>query len=102
MSSVLHLTRHSAEAAADESALAAWRRAGAVGPANARPAEALPVVPAVVLERLIARGRVREGAPGTFYVFEARVDRPRVVTRLWFWLLVIGIPVVLHQILGRR
>ena len=103
MSNLLHLSRLSVDAGAEQAAVHAWRAAGAVGPGNARPLAALPDVDPAVFERLLARGRLREGEPGRFYLYEgAEGGRGSLATRLWFWLLLIGLPVVLHQIFGGR
>jgi hypothetical protein len=90
----------------DRAVEAAFRGAGAVTPAGARPLAALPPLPPDTLARLVARGRVREGAPGTYYLYEPSAPafwgRRRVVLSLVFWAVVVLIPFLLLEFTGRR
>jgi hypothetical protein len=79
----------------------AMRAAGAVSPATARRASDLPEVVRSHLERYVMVGVVREGAPGTFYLYEVTAapwTPGRVMGAVLFWLLVIIIPVVILQL----
>ena len=81
------------------------REAGAVSPATARPASDLPEVVRSHLEYYVVAGVVREGAAGTFYLYEAPSPPwtfRRVVAAVLFWLLVIIIPVVILQLSNSR
>ena len=83
----------------------AMREAGAVSPATARRASELPEVVRSHLDRYVVAGVVREGSPGTFYLYE--VPSPpwnfrRVVVVVLFWLVVIAIPVVILQLSNSR
>jgi hypothetical protein len=75
---------------------AAFRALGAVSPATARPGKELPVETAY-FKNLLRRGAIREGAPGTFYLYE-----PEPVSRRWgrqvlFWILIVVVPVAIIQ-----
>ncbi|HWP69997.1 MAG TPA: hypothetical protein VNM36_02810 [Gemmatimonadaceae bacterium] len=53
------------------------------------------------LERYVIVGVVREGAPGTFYLYEVTAapwTPGRVMGAVLFWLLVIIVPVVILQL----
>ena len=65
----------------------AFRAAGATSPDCARPRDALPPLPPDAFGRLVARGRVREGAPGTFYLYDAPVTPLTAGQKLLLWLL---------------
>ncbi len=54
---------------ARERVVAAFRQAGATSPAAARPLRDLPPLDEHVFEQCLDAGVVREGAPGTFYVY---------------------------------
>lgn len=89
----------------DRAPIEEMRQIGAVSPATARPTRALP--PAVVgrLDELVERGIVREGAPGTYYLFQATTRRGfswrRFVLTILLWLLLILLPVAFVE-LSRR
>jgi hypothetical protein len=84
----------------------AFRAAGAVSPAGARPLAALPALPPGALDQLLARGRVREGAPGTYYLYEAAAGEGlggrRLLLTLAFWAAVVALPFLLLQFTGAR
>jgi hypothetical protein len=80
----------------DRTVVEEMRQVGAVSPATARPARALPPAVAARLAELVERGVVREGAPGTYYLCQA-ARRAFGWRRLWLfialWLLLILLPV---------
>ena len=79
----------------------AMRELGAVSPATARRAFELPEVVRSDLERYVLAGVVREGAPGTYYLFEAKsppLTLARVAMTVLFWLLVVLVPVAILQL----
>ena len=100
--------------AIEEAAVAALRNAGAVSPATAVRLREAGLEPSEALGVLIVRGVVREGRPGTFYVFaggDADAPRPaeaasvwtparkrRWLTMLLFWLVIVLLPVIFLQI----
>ena len=63
-----------AAAAREKAVLDAFGAVGADAPSRAVPLAALRALDADDLGRLIERGAVREGAPGTFYLFVSRRD----------------------------
>lgn len=81
---------------------AMFRGLGAVTPANARPGKEFPLVDSATFDRLLRRGVIREGAPGTFYLHEGAPTRDikHFGRQLLFWLVVIGIPVGILQFCG--
>lgn len=72
---------------------------GATSPASARKASQLPEVVRERLEHSVTLGVVREGAPGTFYLFIATPppewSARRLVLAILFWLLGIIVPVAI-------
>ena len=75
---------------------AAFRALGALTPATARPGKDLPVESAA-FKNLLHRGVVREGAPGTYYLYE-----PPRASRFWirqaiFWIVIVILPVAIIQ-----
>jgi hypothetical protein len=98
-----------AAAARDDAVLDAFSAARADAPARAVPLAALPPLDADVLGRLVERGAVREGAPGTFYRFvpasRARAaDEARARLILWCLLAagLAGIGVLLLLLRAKR
>ena len=83
----------------------AFVRAGATSPATAMPLDRLGELDGNALLACIDDGTVREGAPGTFYLYaRARASsarRVRIVRVLVFWLIILLLPVVVLQILNR-
>lgn len=76
----------------------AMRELGAISPATARHALELPPELRRDLERYVNEGLIREGSPGTFYLFlPARlpVSRANVVRTLSFWVIVLLLPLAL-------
>ena len=82
--------------AGDSELRAAFRALGALTPATARPAKDLPTETAS-FNNLLRRGVIREGAPGTFYLYESRRGPGYVVSRLVFWIVLILTPVAIIQ-----
>lgn len=81
---------------------AAFRGLGAVTPANARPGKEFPMVDSRTFDRLLRRGEIREGAPGTFYLYEPSSPKAhQLLARLMFWIVLVAIPVGLIQFCGR-
>lgn len=83
----------------------AMREVGAVSPATACRARDLPAVVREGLERYVSAGVVREGAPGTYYLFEVKappLTGRRILMAVLFWLLVIIIPVAILQLSNAR
>lgn len=72
---------------------------GAISPATACRASQLPDHVRDNLDYFVTLGVVREGAPGTFYLFEAPPppawSRRRIALAVLYWLLVIIIPVLI-------
>ncbi len=75
---------------------ALFRTLGAITPASARPARDLPPASAT-FDNLLRQGIIREAAPGTFYLYEPRLARGRVVRAVLFWLVVVIAPIALIQ-----
>lgn len=76
---------------------AAFRELGAVTPANARPGKEFPVVDANVFDNLLRKGVIREGAPGTFYLYEPPPAPRRWALHVLFWIAVLAVPVGIIQ-----
>lgn len=96
--------------ALEEAAVAALRSAGALTPETAVRLREAGLEPSEALGVLIVRGRVREGRPGTYYVFEgaepapARRSAPDGVwtparTRRWLLALVVLVVLLLGPLL---
>jgi hypothetical protein len=80
---------------------AAFRARGAVTPAKALPSKELARdTPA--FKSLLRSGVIREGAPGTFYLYEAEATQGvlRLARILVFWTIVILLPVAIIQCPG--
>lgn len=85
------------------------RRLGATSPATACPERELPHLTRACCQDLLDRGVLREAAPGTFYLYEQAISAsvisppprafpaPSLALRLFFWLLVILVPVIIIQ-----
>jgi hypothetical protein len=83
----------------------AMREVGAISPATARPLTLLPDDVRPELERHLQSGLIREGAPGTFYLFAPASPprtKARIVKAVLFWFLVIIIPVVILELSNMR
>jgi hypothetical protein len=81
----------------DINVLAAFRAMGALDPASARPRSDFAGVDDAAFQRLLNRGVIREGAPGTFYHFAPVGSGSRLVRTASFWVLVILLPLVIIQ-----
>ena len=79
---------------------AVFRALGAVTPANARPAKEFPAVDAESFDNLLRAGVIREGAPGTFYLYEPAPGRLRWVRQVLFFAVIILLPVGIIQFCG--
>ena len=81
----------------------ALRSRGAVSPATARPLSDLGVAADDTWDRLVIEGRVREGPPGQFYLFEhpQRSRRQRVLGMVVFYAILVLIPIVLMILTNR-
>lgn len=75
---------------------AAFRTLGAISPSTARPGSELPQE-TQAFRNLLRRGVVREGAPGTFYLYEDQRATEFFIRQALFWILVIIMPVALIQ-----
>jgi len=73
-----------------------FRVLGAVTPASALPGNDLPLH-ATAFDNLLRRGVIREGAPGTFYLYEPQPAKGAGVRRLLFFFAVIILPVAFIQ-----
>ena len=83
----------------------AMLEAGAISPATARRTLDLPEVVRSDLERYVDAGLVREGAPGTFYLYDVRTaawTRSRILKAVFFWFLIIIIPFLILQLSSSR
>ena len=75
---------------------AAFRALGAVTPATARPGKDLPTETAA-FTNLVRRGIIREGAPGTYYLYEPQRTPGLWARRALVWIVVIFAPVAFIQ-----
>ena len=75
---------------------AAFREIGAVSSGTARAGKDLPPH-SPAFDALLRRGVIREGAPGTFYLYEPPRGPRRWALRLIFWAVVILTPVLIIQ-----
>jgi len=88
---------HAVQRCAETQLRAALRVRGAVSPATALPGKDL-VVDKSAFDELLRRGVIREGAPGTYYLYETERTGPgRRVVQLLFWLAVILLPMGIIQ-----
>jgi hypothetical protein len=80
----------------------ALRVMGAVSPATSRPGKDL-VVDKSAFENLLRRGIIREGSPGTYYLYESetRTYYRTVVVNLFFWIGVILLPIGIIEMCSR-
>jgi hypothetical protein len=90
-------------AMARERVIAAMQSAGADSPRSARTVVELDVVTDDVWDYLIREGTVREGPPDHFYLFGIKraSRRERLIKMVFFWALILLIPVVLILATGR-
>lgn len=102
MSTSLAAIIGAAAAAHEHAVVASFQAVRATAPERAVPLGELPSPPdAAVFARLLARGRVREGAPGTFYLYgDERPGRARrIVVSVVFWLVIMALPILALQLL---
>jgi hypothetical protein len=76
---------------------AAFRAIGAVSPATAKPRSELTAADGKAFDVLLRFGIVREGAPGTFYLYEPPRRPGYWVRQILFWFIVIILPVAIIQ-----
>lgn len=89
---------YSEEAAGARAAERHFREVGATSAATARAPETLPPIDPQVMRRLVDAGRLREGAPGTFYLYErARRGGWSIVLRVLLWLALLLVPILMIQ-----
>lgn len=79
---------------------AAFRTLGAVTPATARPGKELPLETAA-FQNLLHRGVIREGAPGTFYLYEPQRPSGFWIRQVIFWIVIVILPVAIIQFCSR-
>jgi hypothetical protein len=92
-----------------ERILAKLRAADAVSPASARSLDDLRCKADASWQSLVDEGRIREGAPGTFYLYERAAPasvagiapRARLAKTLVFWVIIMLIPIVLIELMSR-
>lgn len=96
MSSISLIDRHYAARA--------MRELGAISPETARHTLELPPEVRSDLDRLVNEGLIREGSPGTFYLFlpaQLPVSRATIVKTISFWVLVLLMPIALLWFMRR-
>jgi ATP-dependent Clp protease ATP-binding subunit ClpA len=89
----------------NERILARLRSAEATSPASARSLEDLRCKADDTWRSLVDEGRIREGAPGTFYLYERATTGARPLVRtparfiktFVFWLIILLLPIILIQ-----
>lgn len=80
-----------------------FRSHGAVSAATAAAGKDLPEVDAATFDRLLRSGAIREGAPGTFYLYEkppAPFSARRFFSALLFFGLLSLVPMIVLQYCG--
>lgn len=75
----------------------AFKALGAAGPGSARLRKELPPA-SRAFDHLLRWGVVREGAPGTFYLYQPPPAPNRWAIKALFWLVLIIVPVLLIQV----
>jgi len=78
----------------------AFRALGAVTPATARPGKDLPL-DTTAFKNLLHRGVIREGAPGTFYLYEPQRTPGLWIRQVVFWIVIVILPVAVIQFCSR-
>jgi len=83
--------------AARNRVIGALQSHGAASPATARSLEELNMATDETWNRLVIEGRVREGPPGRFYLFERprAGKRQRIITIAVFYAVILLVPIVL-------
>lgn len=92
-----------------ERIIAKLRAADAVSPASARSLADLRCKEDAGWQSLLDEGRIREGTPGTFYLYErapsalhnGNPSRARFAKTFVFWVLILLIPILLIQLSSR-
>ena len=77
-----------------------FRAQGAVSPATARSAKDLPAVDAASFDKLLRAGVIREGAPGTYYLYEREPQTFQLVRMVFIYAVIILLPVGIIQFCG--
>jgi len=88
----------------DRAVREAFAARGAVSAITARPLRDFPPMPAERLAGLLDRGVIREGPPGTYYLYLRQSPPPtarRVIFSLLFWLLILLLPVAVISLTNR-
>jgi hypothetical protein len=91
--------------AARQQIVTAFERGGATSPAAARPLGSLGELDEGALRTCLDDGTIREGAPGTFYLYA----RPPASGRGWgrlaravvFWIVLLLLPIVILNLVSR-
>lgn len=78
----------------------AFKAKGAIGAANAQPGKYLGEG-SPAFEGLLRSGVIREGAPGTFYLYESGPITGRFIRQVLFWLFIILLPIFIIQFTGK-
>jgi hypothetical protein len=78
----------------------AFKAKGAVGPGNAQPGKYLGSE-SQAFKNLLRRGAIREGPPGSFYLYDYGPVRNRIIKQALFWLFIILLPLLIIQYSGR-
>ena len=76
---------------------AAFRAIGAVSPATAKPEGDLAHGDEASFHTLLRYGVVREGAPGTYYLYDPPARPGYWLRQVLFWIVVIILPVAIIQ-----
>jgi len=73
-----------------------FRALGAVTPASAVHGKDLPLATRS-FKSLLHRGVIREGAPGTFYLYEQQRTAEFWIRQALFWIVIVIVPVAIIQ-----
>ena len=77
-----------------------FRAQGAVSPATARSARDLPAVDSASFDKLLRAGVIREGTPGTYYLYEPAPQTFQLVRMVFIYAVIILLPVGIIQFCG--
>jgi hypothetical protein len=81
--------------------IASLERAGATSPATARSLDELRVTTDEFWAALVREGRVREGPPNQYYLYDAFAGRPRgfrkqrLIKMIVFYIVILALPILL-------
>jgi hypothetical protein len=93
-----------AQHAARQRIVETFERGGATSPTAARPLGTLGELDDAALRSCVDDGTIREGAPGTFYLYvRPPTPRPgwsRVAKTIVFWIVLLLIPIAVLQFLN--